>query len=75
MASHPCLRDRLKAMGVSTKQAIHLITQKQESPPARTLFPNWKKLEKRLTANLMDVYRDEYLAKREMAQIIMGRPR
>jgi Zn-dependent protease with chaperone function len=71
--SHPCLKERLKAMGVTTRKAFRLI-QKQHGPPARDLFPAWKAIEKLLTNQLIAVYREEYRIKREMAQIILGRP-
>jgi Zn-dependent protease with chaperone function len=71
--THPCLRDRLKAMGISPKKAFKLILD-QQGPPARDLFPEWKQIEKLLTEELLALYREEYLAKRELAQIILGRP-
>jgi Zn-dependent protease with chaperone function len=71
--THPCLKERLKAMGVTTKQALKLI-QKQKGPPARDLFPAWTDIEKLLTNQLIALYREEYQLKREMAQIILGRP-
>ncbi len=72
--THPCLRERLKAMGISPKQAVKLI-QNQSGPPARDLFPDWEQIEKILTEELILAYRVDYLAKREIAQIILGKPR
>jgi Zn-dependent protease with chaperone function len=72
--SHPSLRERLKAMGISPKQAVKLI-QYQSGPPARDLFPDWEQIEKILTEELILAYRVDYLAKREIAQIVLGKPR
>jgi hypothetical protein len=38
------------------------------------LIPNWPSVEKRLTSELIAVYRELHQAKREMAQIMLGRP-
>jgi Zn-dependent protease with chaperone function len=72
--THPCLRERLQAIGISPKQAVKLI-QHQSGPPARNLFPDWEQIEKFLTEELIMAYRVDYLAKREIAQIILGKPR
>jgi Zn-dependent protease with chaperone function len=71
--THPALRERLKAMGVSAKRALKLIGQ-QQGPSARDLIPNWPSVEKRLTSELIAVYRELHQAKRELAQIMLGRP-
>lgn len=71
--SHPGLRDRLKAIGVTPKKALKLAL-KQTGPPARDLFPLWEAIEKELTERLMMMYRRQHLEKLEMAQIILGRP-
>jgi Zn-dependent protease with chaperone function len=72
--THPSLRERLKAIGISPKQAAKLI-QHQSGPPARDLFPDWEQIEKILTEELILAYRVDYLAKQEIAQIILGKPR
>jgi hypothetical protein len=72
--SHPSLRERLKAIGISPKEALKWI-RKQSGPPARDLFPDWPVLEKILTDELMALYRQDHFAKRELAQIILRRPR
>jgi Zn-dependent protease with chaperone function len=71
--SHPGLRDRLAALGVSPRKALKLALD-LSGPPARELFPDWDKIEEEMTERLMIVYRENYLAKREMAQIFLGRP-
>ena len=72
--THPSLRERLQAMGISPKQAIKLL-QHQSGPPARDLFPDWEQVERILTEELILAYRVDYLAKREIAQIVLGKPR
>lgn len=54
--SHPSLRDRLKAMGVSPKRAAKLLPD-QDGPPARDLFPQWGLIERLLTDYLVGLYR------------------
>jgi Zn-dependent protease with chaperone function len=71
--THPALRERLKAMGISAKRALKLLCRPQ-GPPARDLFPDWPLIEKVLTSELIAAYRELYWAKREMAQIMLGRP-
>jgi Zn-dependent protease with chaperone function len=71
--SHPCLKDRLAAMRVSPKRALRLALE-QRGAPARDLFENWEGIEHELTERLLIPYRQAYLAKREMAQIFLGRP-
>jgi Zn-dependent protease with chaperone function len=71
--SHPALRDRLAAMGVSPKKALRLALD-QKGPAAHDLLPNWPAIEKRLTEKLIDVFRENYRVKREIAQIMLGRP-
>jgi Zn-dependent protease with chaperone function len=71
--SHPALKERLAAMGVSPKKALRLALD-QSGPRARDLLDNWEAIEKELTERLLIPFREAYLAKREMAQIILGRP-
>ena len=68
------LRDRLKAMGMSPKKCFKLLLRAQSDSPARALFPAWRSIERVLTEQLVQAYREDYLAKREMAQIVLGRP-
>jgi Zn-dependent protease with chaperone function len=72
--SHPTLKERLKAIKVSPKNALPL-AMSMEGPPARDLFPDWPELERKMTEKLMAIVRESHLAKREIGQIIMGRPR
>jgi len=71
--SHPSLKDRLAALRVSPKRALCLAL-KQRGAPARNLFEDWEAIERELTERLLIPYREAYLAKREMAQIFLGRP-
>jgi Zn-dependent protease with chaperone function len=71
--SHPCLKERLAAIGVSPRKALKLALD-QTGPPARALFPDWDAIEKELTERLMLGYRLHHLEKLETAQIILGRP-
>lgn len=73
-STHPSLHDRLKAIGVSAKKARALLQAKQVGTPARALFPAWRGLEKIMTEAWLDAIRVETQAKRELAQIILGRP-
>jgi len=68
------VRDRLKTMGISPKKCLKLLLRAQSDSPARALFPEWQLIERVLTEQLIQVSREDYLAKREMAQIILGRP-
>lgn len=69
MDSHPCLRERLKAMGISPKRAIKLMLD-QSGPAAKDLFPAWEAIEKVLTEEIVAAYREVYLIKQDMAQIM-----
>lgn len=71
--SHPCLKDRLKAMGVKPKEALRLALDRN-SPPARELIDDWNRVEAELSELLVAPYREYYLAKHEFAQIVLGRP-
>ncbi|MCS7044814.1 MAG: M48 family metalloprotease [Gemmataceae bacterium] len=73
--SHPALRDRLKALGVSLKMAPALLMSRRDGPPARDLFPAWSQLEKYLSNQWLHAARVELEAKQELAQIILGRSR
>jgi hypothetical protein len=71
--SHPCLKERLKAMGVSAKEALRLALD-TASPPARELIDDWDRVEAELSDLLVAPYREYWLLKREVAQIMLGRP-
>jgi len=71
--THPQLRDRLAAMGVSSRQALQLPIE-TSGPHARDLLPGWLEIEKQLTEWIVDIFRVQYAAKMEIAQIILGRP-
>ena len=73
--THPALRDRLKAMGVSPKQAPSLLSSRQAGPPVRDLFPAWDELEKLMSQQWLDAVRIEQAAKQELAQVFLRRPR
>jgi Zn-dependent protease with chaperone function len=71
--SHPCLKERLKAMGISPKKALKRAMD-LSGTPARDLIADWPALERELTQRLIDLYRLDYAQRMEMAQIIAGRP-
>jgi Zn-dependent protease with chaperone function len=68
--SHPCLKERLKAMGVSSKKASQLALDLfNEGEPASTLFPDWPAIQKEFSDELMLIFREAHEARREMIQI------
>jgi Zn-dependent protease with chaperone function len=71
--SHPALKDRLKALGVSPRKALRLVLD-DSGPPAHELIPAWGKVERLLAETLIEPYRELYLVKRDVAQILLGRP-
>jgi Zn-dependent protease with chaperone function len=71
---HPSLTERLKAVGVSPKRALGLALE-QSGEPARDLVAGWEHIELELSERLMLPYREYFLAKMEVAQILMGRAR
>jgi Zn-dependent protease with chaperone function len=71
--SHPSLRQRLKAMGVSPKKALKLAMD-LSGTPVTALFSDWRSIERELTSRLIDLVRIDYAARMEMAQIFAGRP-
>jgi Zn-dependent protease with chaperone function len=66
--SHPCLADRLKALRVSPKKALRLAMD-LSGTPATELFANWPVVEKFLTDRIMDIVRENYLARQEYEAI------
>ena len=67
--SHPCLKERLAALGVSPRKALQAALD-QAGPQALALLPQWEKLEKELTCRLMIAYREQHFAKMELWQMI-----
>ena len=70
--THPCLKERLRAMGVSPRQALRLAVPSAE-PPAHALFANWGLIEKLLTEKIIAIFREVYQQKREIARLLTGR--
>jgi hypothetical protein len=66
--SHPCLTDRLAAIGVSAKQAARL-DLKSSGPPATALIEDWDLLEGRLTGLLMGQFHERFQFEQDMAQL------
>lgn len=71
--THPCLKDRLKAVGVSSKRARQLASPPTGEPLAEQLH-FWPQIEKKMTVQILTLYREWYQAKMEFAQIVVGRP-
>ncbi len=73
--SHPCLRDRLRAIGVSAKKAIALAAKLRpgEADPAE-FIDGWDAIESAMSAFLIELVQIVQQDKRDMAAIIMGRP-
>jgi Zn-dependent protease with chaperone function len=71
--SHPALKDRLAAIGVSPRKALRLALD-QSGPPAHEMIPAWEEVEKLLAESLIEPYREYYLLKRDIAQVLRGRP-
>jgi Zn-dependent protease with chaperone function len=71
--SHPALRDRLAAMGVSAAEALHLPPE-PPGPRACRLIPEWEAIQKELAEKIVAIYRAQHHAKMEIAQIFRGRP-
>jgi Zn-dependent protease with chaperone function len=71
--SHPVLRDRLQAMGVSPRKATRLALELfRDGEPAQHLFPNWPLVEKLLTQQMMEIFREYYAARQEFARMVLG---
>lgn len=68
--SHPCLKDRLKALGISSKKAQEMTLDQADSPPATQLIDNWKELESRMTGKLMGRFQEHYQFEQDMAQVM-----
>ena len=71
--SHPCLAERLKAIGVKRKRAIALAGELQLSgDPARTLVDVWDPIEKMLTSELVQIVHYRKQVNQELARIVLG---
>lgn len=72
--SHPCLKDRLKAIGVSPKKAAQLALDLfNEGDPASGLFRNWPWIQKQFSDELMLIYREMHEARKEIVEIFTRR--
>jgi Zn-dependent protease with chaperone function len=71
--THPCLRDRLKAVGASPKKTLE-IAANDDGAPARALFPDWDTVEQDLSIRLMAVYGEMEQMRRDIAAVLAGRP-
>jgi Zn-dependent protease with chaperone function len=67
--SHPCLRERLKAVGVSPKKALGYALERS-GPPIADRLRAWPGIEKRMTSQLMVIFRQMQQEKMELGQII-----
>jgi Zn-dependent protease with chaperone function len=67
--SHPGLKDRLGAMGVSSKQALRLIPNLVGSPANELFGQFWLPLEKRLAELLIAPFREAHLVKAELGEL------
>jgi len=73
--SHPCLRERLQATGLTKKEFRTLARNlNHDDDPAAVLVNNWEAVESALTDRLLMVVQEIYDAKMELAQLILGRP-
>ncbi|HLW65578.1 MAG TPA: M48 family metalloprotease [Gemmataceae bacterium] len=66
--SHPSLKDRLKALKVSPKNALKYALD-QPGPPAADLIPAWPGIERRMTEEIVAEYREAHMIKMELGQI------
>lgn len=62
--SHPCLQERLAAIGVPPKKALKLAMD-LSGVPTTALFVNWPLVEKFLTRKIVDIVRDNYFARKD----------
>ncbi len=68
--SHPCLKERLAALGFSPKKALHM-TPALSGPPSHELFGRWwPKLEKQLADRLLVPFREAHLAKMQVGEAV-----
>ena len=62
--SHPCLKERLAAIGVVPKKALRLAMD-LSGEPSTALFANWPLVEKFLTRKIVDIVRENYHARKD----------
>jgi Zn-dependent protease with chaperone function len=73
--SHPCLRERLHAIGVSSQRAMEIArTLEQTGKPATALFVNWSVVEKLLTERVVARVREVTQFRRAVAALVLGKP-
>lgn len=73
MDSHPTLKQRLKALGISPKKAMSLaMSQKQSGAPATDLVLSWKDFEEKVSAELIIPFKAYYAEKMEFARMMQG---
>jgi Zn-dependent protease with chaperone function len=73
--SHPCLRERLQAVGVSPQRAMEIARSlEQTGKPATALFANWSVVEKLLTERVLTRVREIQSVRRAVAALVLGRP-
>lgn len=69
--THPCLKERLMAMGIKKKKALQLAgSLNQSGPPARNIINNWEEIESVLSSEILSIYHEIQQARTEMAQIL-----
>ena len=66
---HPCLRDRLKAMGIEPKKALRVALE-QRGTPTSVLIPGWDRIEKEMSERLMLPYRERRAALLDAYKVI-----
>jgi hypothetical protein len=67
--SHPCLKDRLDAIGVAPKKALKLAMD-LSGQPATAMFTNWPLVEKFLTRKIVDIVREYYFARKDYVETV-----
>ena len=73
--SHPCLRDRLRAIGVSPKKAIALAgkLRHDQSDPA-DYIDGWDEIDDAISALMIGLVQEIQQNKRDFASVVLGRP-
>lgn len=66
--SHPCLRERLKAVGVPPKEALRLAMD-LSGAPSTELFANWPVVEKFLSDRIFNIVRAIYWERRDFEDL------
>lgn len=68
-STHPCLKDRLKPLGVKAKEVLPL-AMNMTGEPATALFANWPTVEKHLSKKLLAIARVRFGEKRQALEDI-----